>query len=375
MKVVVFSPYYPPAFRAGGPVKSISRLVRASREPFSTRVVSRNWDLGGRERLRAQANRWVDTGEETVWMFDRGVVHYARALVAAARERPRLVYVNSLFDPWLAIVPALVWRAVGSGRSELVIAPRGQLATGPLAQSAARKRPFLWLWRRIARHPHAVVHAATEREKADIERMLGRVRVIVRPNDVGPLLPAFDEPSPAGELRAVFLGRIVPIKGLLELIRSLHGVEKPMSLDVYGPEEDYRYTQLCQAEARRLPAWVLVQFKGPVASEAVRSLLARYDVMLNPTRGESFGQAIGESLSAGTPVAVPPVTPWTPWIEEAHGGRIVRDDRWAEAIHELTATRPGQLRRGARNAYMEWWSDAQGQPHVFELVVPRLTSS
>ena len=84
---------------------------------------------------------------------------------------------------------------------------------------------------------------------------------------------------------------------------------------------------MCRREANFLPGFVRVDFKGLIPSEAVRDVLSDYDVMLNPTRGESFGQAIGESLSAGTPVVVAAVTPWTSWIGRSGGGMIVQDDR------------------------------------------------
>src|SRR3954447_10122086 len=112
MEVVVFAPYYPPAYRAGGPVKSISQLVRTSANPFPTLVVSRNWDLGARSRLREQANTWVDTGDEQIWAFDRGIGPYLKSIIAVAKLRPRIVYVNSLFDPWTAAAPALAWRVL-----------------------------------------------------------------------------------------------------------------------------------------------------------------------------------------------------------------------------------------------------------------------
>lgn len=374
MDVVVFAPYYPPAYRAGGPVKSVSQLVRAPANPFPTLVVSRNWDLGARSRLRRQANTWLDTGEERIWAFDRGIGPYLRSLLAVARLKPQLVYVNSLFDPWTAAAPALAWRVVGSRRSILVIAPRGQTGAEALAKSAFRKRLFLRFWRRLARHERVIVHVASEQERRDVEQLFGKVEVVVRPNDVGPLLPLLASPEGGADVRAVFLGRLVPIKGLLEMLRSLQTVDCPFSLDVYGPFEDERYLQLCRQEAARLPNSVSVSFKGPLASDAVRQCLARYDVMLNPTRGESFGQAIGESLSVGTPVAVTDVTPWTAWIDQELGGRIVRGDEWAhvvEAMSTLDAEAWRDLRHGARRAYEHWWHDAQGRPHLFQMVVSR----
>ena len=97
------------------------------------------------------------------------------------------------------------------------------------------------------RHPHVTIHAATDQEAQDVQRELGKVRVLVRPNDAGPLAEAPPGPPPAREIRAVFLGRLVPIKGLYELLTSLRDVERPLSLDIYGPAEDHR-TLRCAGE-------------------------------------------------------------------------------------------------------------------------------
>lgn len=329
-----------------------------------------------RERLRTRANTWARAGNVAVWAHDRGLGHYGRCLLAAARERPQLLFVNSLFDPWMAILPAFVWRVFGSSDMCLAIAPRGQLARGALSKSALRKRAVLWFWRALSRSSRVVVHAATEREAEDVARVLGDVRVVVRPNDAGPLLPALTSPSPSGELRTVFVGRIVPIKGLLDLLGRLHQVECQMSLDIYGPEEDHHYAQECRAAAERLPKSVQVRFLGGIESDTVRSVVAQYDLMLNPTRGESFGQAIGESLSVGTPVVLAPVTPWTPWIVKSGGGAIVHEDAWAEAVNEISRRGRGDwrhLRQGARAAYENWWRDADSYRHVFDLILARLS--
>ena len=322
LKVVVFSPYYPPAYRAGGPAKSISRLVRASSDGFTTRVVSRNWDLGVRERLTDRRPTLGSTRERRRSGRTTAVSRpTSEPCWRVARDRPRLVYVNSLFDPWMAIVPALAWWVVGSRRSDLVLAPRGQLAAGALAKSAFRKRPLLWFWRRLVHHRRVVVHAATEQEMGDVERVLGRRR--------GHRAPQRRRAAPPGTRRACDRGRTA--RGLPGTDRAHQGAAR-----VAEVATEHRAANVAghlrtgggqgatcsSAGAKRacLPDWVRVQFKGPVASEAVRPLLAKYDVMLNPTRGESFGQAIGESLSVGTPVAVAPVTPWTSWIEDSHGG-------------------------------------------------------
>ena len=254
--MLVFSPYYPPAYLAGGPIKSVSQLVRSEANEFPTYVVSRDWDLGAAEPLREHANRWTGTGGGGVWAFDRGMLRYARAMTVGWRLRPKLVYINSLFDPWTGLVPAFLWLVLGSRRCALVVAPRGQLGFEALRHSAFRKRVLLRVWRFIARRRRALVHAASIHEQERIEKCFGRVKVLLRPNEVGPLLPNIERVEIEGAMRAVFLGRLVPIKGLLELLESLRNARVAMTLDVIGPFEDKRIWSSALRQPRDFPiAW------------------------------------------------------------------------------------------------------------------------
>ena len=81
-------------------------------------------------------------------------------------------------------------------------------------------------------------------------------------------------------------------------------------------------------------------------------------------------QAIGESLSVGTPVAVADVTPWTQWIRKYSAGEVVVGDDWAgltERLAELDRDAWTGFRISARTAYEAWWHSAQGKPHLFTL--------
>lgn len=371
MRVVVFAPYYPPAFRAGGPVKSVSELVRSPRNPAQTRVVSRNCDLGDDRALSPDGDRWRWTGDELLWSCGTGACQAARGIRHALLWRPEAIYVNSLFDPLLAVLPALLWRLSPAARGAfLIVAPRGQTGAEALKRSRRRKQLLLLMWRVLSRSRRVVWHAASSNEQHDIEAALRPRRIVVRANEVGPLLPVVAGPLPSDTLRAVFLGRIVPIKGLLPLLEFLRHSTVSMTLDVLGPEEDAEYAGRCHEAADALPSHVVVSFLGPIASTDVRGQLATYDVMLNPTRGESFGQAIGESLSVGTPVGLEDVTPWTRWILKTSGGFIVHEDWTACVARYAGRSDAGRLedRRCARAAYETWWGEAQQSPHLFSKI-------
>ena len=55
--------YYPPAFRAGGPTRSVPRIVDQLGDEFEFRVLARDHDLGEASRLPGVASdRWLDCG-------------------------------------------------------------------------------------------------------------------------------------------------------------------------------------------------------------------------------------------------------------------------------------------------------------------------
>lgn len=94
------------------------------------------------------------------------------------------------------------------------------------------------------------------------------------------------------------LARLIPEKGVLELVGELQHVPGWRRLLVAGPPQDAAYAAKLQARADRR-----VQFLGAVADPA--SLLAQVDVLVVPSIGyEGQPTVIIEALAAGRPVVV-----------------------------------------------------------------------
>ena len=188
---------------------------------------------------------------------------YVRCLWELRRSRADLVYVNSLFDPWMALVPALLWSAFGRRHATIVVAPRGQTGAEALSKSRYRKRPLLWAWRHLVRGRRVIWHAASDQEQKDIESAVGAKQVVVRANDVGPLLPALEWPPASPQVRAVSWVEWF-LSGAFAVLIALQEVAVPLSLDVLGPFEDPAYLARCREQADALPVNVQVGFRGPV---------------------------------------------------------------------------------------------------------------
>jgi len=377
--VVVFATRYPPAFRGGGPIRTLEALVRSAPVAYDVRVVTRDTDQGDPRPLPVAADVWSARDGVTVRYASVGRLRSLAAAMASARaSRPELVYVNSFFDLRLSIVPQLL-RKLGYLRSDrLLVAPRGEFGLAAISSKSRKKNLFLTLYRVLGLHRDVVWHASSNAEKADVERLWGpTAQVVVRENDT--LLPAKSDrggiasDTVDGPLALVSVGRLVEHKGLHLVLGALAEASRPTELDVYGPAEDEGYTERCRALVEQLPGHVTVRFHEALPHEEVRRTVARYDALVMPTAGENFGHVIAEALSVSCPVICSDTTPWSGTLRA--GGGVVVPDRtmpsWRTALVEYGAT-DGAHRRERRaragEAYDQWKSQT-ATPHVFELVL------
>ena len=107
-----------------------------------------------------------------------------------------------------------------------------------------------------------------------------------------------------GPLRLIFVGNVLPNKGLLPLIRDLS--ELPADawhLTVAGSlEMDCRYARKVQKAVSTQNIKNQVSLAGPVDGPDLTSLLNRSHVFVMPYSHESFGMAHLEAMGVGLPV-------------------------------------------------------------------------
>lgn len=382
--VVVFATRYPPAFRGGGPIRTLEALARTVPSEYDVRVITRDDDEGSAPPLPVEADVWTQRdGVSVRYVSVSRLRSFAAAMASARQHRPEMIYVNSFFDFALSIAPQLL-RRIGYLRAKRVLlAPRGEFGAAAYASKSRKKKLFIALYRALGLHRGVVWHASSVAEKADIEHVWGEgTQVVVRENDT--LLPALSDRSvidaAAGErpLSLVSLGRLVDHKGLHLVLEGLADASSPIDLDVYGPAEDEAYVDRCKSVVRSLNENVTVRFHDAVPHDRVRELLAGHDALVMPTAGENFGHVIAEALSVACPVICSDRTPWTRVLRS--GGGVVVDERtaenWRTALLDyatLNAEGRAQRRYLAADAYDEW-RGRQSRPHVFELLQRSSTS-
>jgi glycosyltransferase involved in cell wall biosynthesis len=349
--VLTFVRFYLPGFKSGGPVRSIANMVEALGDEYEFRIVTSDRDMLDPEPYaNIQPDRWTRIGKSWVYYAskgNRGALHWRRLM----REQPHdVLYLNSLFDPTFTLAPLFARRFLPFGSKPVIVAPRGELSPGALASKWWKKSPFLAVARSFDLYGHVLWHASSEEEAALIRRSFG---------DVGAMAVARNLPSqnsyqtsiahlsePDGVLRIVFLSRISRQKNLEYALRIMSRCMTPVRFDIWGTIEDTGYWRACERLIQDMPGNVQVSYRGVAHHKDVLTILARYDLFFLPTRGESYGHVIAESLSAGTPVLVSDQTPWRRLAEHGIGWDLPLDKEGTAFLQAIeTASRKDPVER------------------------------
>ena len=228
------------------------------------------------------------------------------------REQPDVIHLHGVWQyPGVA--------AMGRDRplgSFLMLSPHGMLASRALVHRSARKRAAWLLYQRRALANVDLFHVTSSVELADVRRCGLRQPVAVIPFgvDVSPYCPVR---GPTGPMKAVFLSRIHPIKGLIDLVRAWAAVKPDgWRLVISGPDECGHLQEVKKtiADAELQDD---ITLEGPRWGAERAAFVADADLFILPSHSENFGIVVAEALAQGVPVLA---TYGTPWECIAHSG-------------------------------------------------------
>ena len=284
----------------GGPSRSCQGLVAAE---CAAGVDACVWPLNG-------SRPWIE-----------GVGCVQCSLDDAAEMRKTLlgfdiVHVHGLWDLRLHKVVSAC-RKLGV---KYVVAPRGMLEPWSLRQKWLKKRIARLVYQDADLHGAAALHATAESEAEQFRRLGFKNPIIVSPNGVNVPRTSIGAHQASGPRTALFVSRMHPKKGVLELVEAWRRTRLACSVSrgwqcelVYtvSGELEKAYEAKVKARVKEFGLEDQFVFTGELGDDEKWKAYARASLFVLPTYSENFGIVVAEALWAGVPVVTTKGTPWS----------------------------------------------------------------
>lgn len=331
---MVFADWFAPAFKAGGPIRSIVNFVDRFKDQYDIHVFTSDRDINEHKPLNdIQVDQWLEREGYHIWYYSPGTMTYKKVKSVIAEINPDKIYLNSMFSNMIKPIMA----AYVTGK--IIIAPRGMLRSSALAVKPLKKFLYLWFLRMMGIGKYLSFHSTGEDETKDIKRIFTVAKnIVIAPNlpvSVNVQLTPIEKPS--GQLRIIFVGRLHPIKKLDFLLEALTKVKGDIKLDIVATKEDKEYWKQCKKLITALDLKVEISPYLNLPHHKIKPLLEKAHLFALPTKGENFGHAIFEALAVGCPVLISDQTPWTNLRSKKAGVELplANQSRFTEVIQEF----------------------------------------
>jgi glycosyltransferase involved in cell wall biosynthesis len=324
-KLLLFSDWFYPGFKAGGPIKSVTNLSIALQQEIDVFVFTADTDLNeGKAYPNILPNTWIKPIEGSnlqVYYCSKNNLNRATIKAIIKEVNPTSVYLNHLWSYWFVLQPLFIcW--LNFKKIKIVLCPRGALFESALhyLNTYKKKKVVMMILKTLGIHKKIHFHATTTLEKETIEKYFGKVNISIAnnlPDLQQPILSTIEKKK--GELKLVFIARIVDIKNLKLLLQNLQNVTSNIGLTIAGPTEDKNYWEECKSIIATFSQNIQVNFVGEITPIQVMPLINEHHLYCLPTQGENFGHSIFESFMIGRPVLISNKTPWLNLNEKKAG--------------------------------------------------------
>ena len=314
-RILIFIDWYIPAFKAGGPIRSVYNIVTQLSDAFEFHIITGDRDLGDLNPYPdLKLDEWQLVGDTKVMYLSKKNLKVKTIKDLIREVDPMAIYLNSLFSFNFSLIP--LWLKKKFPEVKFILAPRGMLGNGALEIKKKKKEVFIGLARMIRLYDGIVWHATNIKEKREIEKVFGKKHNILIADNIATSPQYSYQITIKMKLldfetkRFLFVSRISRKKNVEKLIQwflNLYAEKKSFKLLIVGTVEDPEYFKELQT---MISDNEQISMLDAIHPDALVKIYAKAHFFCLPTRHENFGHVIIEALSYGCPVIISQRTPW-----------------------------------------------------------------
>lgn len=277
---------------------------------------------------------------------------------------PDIVHVHALWDPLVHKAIEIAYKR----NIKIIHSPHGMLTPWALNNKKYKKKLAWFLYQKRDLCKVSAFHVTCDDERNDIIRLGFKQDVAVIP--LGIDLPHIEENSVTSSNSILFMSRIHPKKGLLNLVHAWDKIRKDgWKIIICGPDDD-NHLAVVKEEVTRVNLSDSFVFKGSVAGEEKDRLLRTCDLFVLPTHSENFGIVVLEALAYGMPVITTVGAPWKN-IEKYNAGWWIEIgvDPLIKALNEFLSLSENERKKIGQNAIV-----LAEKEYSWEVVINKLVS-
>lgn len=348
MRIFITIPWFLPAYKAGGPIRSVANLVNQYSDA-EFYIFTGDRELTGELLTNINRSQWLTFNSNTkIWYASKSGCKN-QMIMQTEKLRPDVIFITGLFSWHFTLVPLIYCNA-----PKKIISVRGMLHPGALSQKTWKKRWYIRMMKWMGIPSRVYFHATDEEEKKFVQNIFGeKTKIFV----AGNIPSGFEWQSlpwkTPGSLNLVTVALISPMKNILSVLQALGHLKSKVNYTIYGAVKDELYWKQCEEEIKNLPENIKVEYKGSVEFDRVLACLADNHVFIMPSESENFGHSLYEALSAGRPVITSENTPWKA-LRESHAGINVdshSENEIADAIEFFSEMDSEELEKWSRGAH------------------------
>lgn len=284
------------------------------------------------------------------------------------KELPTLIHSHGLW----AYLNHQACKFAIEAKIPLIIHPHGMLDPWALKHKYWKKQLAMTLYQRHDLNISSLIVATSKDEYKNIRNLGFSQPIAIIPNGVQiDVTNSYSSSqvfsaSESKQKTMLFLSRIHPVKGLLNLIAAWAKVRpKNWRLRIAGPDVNGHLAEVLDA-ADKYAISEFVDYVGEVYGERKEMVYQDADILVLPSFSENFGVVVPEALAHGVPVISTKGAPWMDLIKYECGWWVdIGVAPLANAIHQATSLTDDELNemayRGRLYATRYSWSSVAKQ--------------